>query len=160
MLKKLSLTILLIASFLLSFDISKAANLNDAAKNLIPAKAAAGYTEGDIGNITGQIINTALQLVGIIFLALMVYAGYLWMTAQGEESQIEKAQKIITAAIIGLAITMSAYAITTLVTKKFSSSNGTGAQVGPPWGAGSACTGGGECISGVCAGSGNNMTCQ
>lgn len=96
-------------------------NLNDAGKNLVPAKSAAGYQEGDIGSITGQIINTALQLVGIIFLGLMVYAGYLWMTAQGEESQVEKAQKIVTSAIIGLILTMSAYAITTLVTRKFSS---------------------------------------
>jgi cytochrome bd-type quinol oxidase subunit 2 len=95
-------------------------NLNDAGKNLIPAKSAAGYQERDIGSITGQVINTALQLVGIIFLGLMVYAGYLWMTAAGEESQVEKAQKIVTSAIIGLVLTMSAYAITTLVTSRFS----------------------------------------
>ncbi len=96
-------------------------SLNDAGKNLTPAKNAAGYQEGDIGSITGQVINTALQLVGIIFLGLMVYAGYLWMTAAGEESQIDKAKKIVTSAIIGLVLTMSAYAITTLVTSRFSS---------------------------------------
>lgn len=96
-------------------------NLGSANTNLKGASSVAGYTEGDIGNMTGNIINTALSLVGIIFLALMVYAGYLWMTAHGEESQIEKSQDIIRAAIIGLTITMSAYAITALVTKKFSS---------------------------------------
>lgn len=96
-------------------------SLNDAGKNLTPAKNAAGYQEGDIGSITGQVINTALQLVGIIFLGLMVYAGYLWMTAAGDESQIDKAKKIVTSAIIGLVLTMSAYAITTLVTSRFSS---------------------------------------
>lgn len=111
----------LIFTIILPFTSAQAVgSLNDAGKFLAPAKTAAGYEEGDIGNITGQIINTALQLVGIIFLGLTVYAGYLWMTAQGEESQIEKAQKIITGAVIGLVITMSAYAITTLVTKKFS----------------------------------------
>ena len=94
--------------------------LHDAGKNLKPAADTAGYQEGDLGNITGQIINTALQLVGIIFLGLMVYAGYLWMTAQGDESQIEKAKKIVTSAIIGLILTMSAYAITALITTKFS----------------------------------------
>ncbi len=107
-------------------------NLNSADDFLVPAKTAAGYEEGDIGNITGQIINTALQLVGIIFLGLMVYAGYLWMTAQGEESQIEKAKKIVTSAIIGLILTLSAYAITTLVTSKFSG----GPQGGDPSGNG------------------------
>src|SRR3989338_2479447 len=115
---------------LLFIPISSAAaigNLNNAAGNLTPAARTAGYQEGNIGNITGQIINTALSLVGIIFLALMVYAGYLWMTARGEESQIETAKKIVTSAIIGLVITMSAYAITTLVTTKFSGS-GSGAS--------------------------------
>lgn len=95
-------------------------NLKDASKNLTPAASGAGYQEGNLGNITGQIINTALQLVGIIFLGLMVYAGYLWMTAQGAEDQVEKAKKIITSAIIGLILTMSAYAITALITTKFS----------------------------------------
>ena len=95
-------------------------NLNSAAGNLTPAAAQAGYQEGNIGNIAGQIINVALSLVGIIFLALMVYAGYLWMTARGEESQIETAKKIVSSAIIGLILTMSAYAITALVTSKFS----------------------------------------
>ncbi len=96
-------------------------SLKDASKNLTPAATSAGYQEGNLGNITGQIINTALQLVGIIFLGLMVYAGYLWMTAQGAEDQVEKAKKIITSAIIGLILTMSAYAITALITAKFSS---------------------------------------
>lgn len=105
-------------------------NLNSAAGNLTPAAATAGYQEGNIGNITGEIINTALSLVGIIFLALMVYAGYLWMTARGEESQIETAKKIVSSAIIGLVLTMSAYAITTLVTSKFSSENKTPAAPG------------------------------
>lgn len=101
-------------------------NLKNAAGNLVPAKTAAGYEEGDLGSLTGQIINTALQLVGIIFLALMVYAGYLWMTAQGEESQIEKAKKIVTSAIVGLILTLSAYAITALVTGKFGGSISSG----------------------------------
>ena len=134
-------------------------SLKDAAKNLAPAQQAAGYDTQDVGSITGQIINAALQLVGIIFLALMVYAGYLWMTAQGDESQIEKAQKIVTSAIIGLVLTMSAYAITAFVTKKFDSGANQG-NSGPPWGSGSSCNAGSDCISGVCAGPGDNQVCQ
>lgn len=121
MLKKILFVLSLACVLTLPTTTMAVGNLNDAGKNLTPAAKTAGYSEGNVGNITGQIINTALQLVGIIFLGLMVYAGYLWMTAQGEESQIEKAQKIITSAIIGLVLTMSAYAITALITKKFSS---------------------------------------
>ena len=46
----------------------------------------------------------------------MVYAGYLWMTARGEEEKITKAQNIIKGTIIGLIVVMSAYAITYFVT--------------------------------------------
>lgn len=139
-------------------------SLNDAGKNLTPAKNAAGYQEGDIGSITGQVINTALQLVGIIFLGLMVYAGYLWMTAAGEESQIDKAKKIVTSAIIGLVLTMSAYAITTLVTSRFSSGQqeiNEGPAAGPALKVnGSRCENGGECQSGVCAGNPGAQICR
>lgn len=70
----------------------------------------------DLGIVSGQIINTALTLVGLIFLILMVYAGYLWMTARGEEDQVKKAQKIVTGSVIGLVLVLSAYAITIFVT--------------------------------------------
>jgi cytochrome bd-type quinol oxidase subunit 2 len=78
----------------------------------------AGFEEGDdVGTLTGRVINTALSLVGIIFLVLMVYAGYLWMTARGEEAQITKAKDIIRGTIIGLVLVLSAYAITIFVTR-------------------------------------------
>lgn len=77
-----------------------------------------GITESSLGNITGTAIATILSLVGIIFLVLMVYAGILWMTARGKDDQTEKARNIIIAAIIGLFITVSAYAITKFVTSK------------------------------------------
>lgn len=75
--------------------------------------------EEDLQVSVGTVIKGALSLVGVIFLALTVYAGILWMTASGNESQIEKAQTILKAAIIGLVITMSAYAITAFVTGRF-----------------------------------------
>jgi len=87
--------------------------------NLTTVAGKAGTTQSDIGLLVGGLIKGVLSLVGIIFLALMVYAGVLWMTARGEESKIESARNIIYAAIIGLFITVSAYAITIFVTSKF-----------------------------------------
>ncbi|MDP2684447.1 MAG: hypothetical protein Q8P20_05320 [bacterium] len=60
----------------------------------------------------GTVVKILMSFTGIIFMTLMVYAGFLWMTARGEESQIEKSQKLIKAAIIGLVIVVSAYSIT------------------------------------------------
>lgn len=79
----------------------------------------AGVTEKNVEDVVGTGINAALSLVGLIFLILMVYAGYLWMTARGEEETIKKAQKIIISTIIGLVIVMSAYAITTFIASRF-----------------------------------------
>ncbi len=70
--------------------------------------------------IVAIIISLALSLLGIIFVALIIYAGFTWMTAQGDESKVEKAKNIIIAAVIGIIITISAYIITHFV---FSSLN-------------------------------------
>jgi len=74
-----------------------------------------GTTETTLAETLGTVIKTALSLVGVVFLSLMVYAGYLWMTARGEESQVEKAQKMIRSAVIGLIITVAAHSITSFV---------------------------------------------
>ena len=43
-------------------------------------------------DIIGGIINIFLGFLGVIFLCLSLYAGYLYMTAGGEEENIEKAK--------------------------------------------------------------------
>ena len=76
----------------------------------------AGYSPANTFNsMIGKIILTALSLLGIIFLILLIYAGYLWMTASGNEQQVSKAQSIITTAIVGLVIVLSAYSISYFV---------------------------------------------
>lgn len=83
---------------------------------------AAGSTSGlgapkDPRLIAADIIKTLLGLLGIIFFALTVYAGYLWMTAGGEDEKVTKAKTLLQQAIIGLAIILSAYAITLFAVK-------------------------------------------
>ncbi len=69
-----------------------------------------------IGAFVGaRIINPLFALTGVAFLLLMIYGGFLWMTAGGEEGQVEKAQGIFRNAVIGLVIILAAYAITRFV---------------------------------------------
>ncbi len=78
----------------------------------------AGYGSTDettFASKVGVVLKAAISVVGVIFLALMVYAGFLWMTAQGEEEPVTKARKIIMASIIGLIIVAGAYSFTTFV---------------------------------------------
>jgi len=82
-------------------------------------KAAGGASGANIAGsgpmdprlIVAIIIRSALSLVGIVFLVLTLYAGWLWMTAGGEEEKISKAKKLLSNGVIGLAIILSAYAI-------------------------------------------------
>ena len=67
------------------------------------------------------IIRTALSLLGVIFLALLVYGGYLWMTDKGNEDQVKRARNLISAAVIGLIIVLSAYAISIFVLDQLAS---------------------------------------
>ena len=84
----------------------------------------AGLSDKDPRVIIGGVIKGFLGLLGIIFLVLMVYAGYLWMTAQGNEEQVTKAKKMITNSIIGIIIIMAAYAITQFVVNAVSTVGG------------------------------------
>ncbi|NCO05303.1 MAG: hypothetical protein GW939_04135 [Candidatus Magasanikbacteria bacterium] len=96
--------------------------LGNAAGNLQNTAGRAGVGSGntaDIQTIVGTAINAALTLVGLVFLVLMVYAGFLWMTARGDEPTVEKSKKIISAAVIGLVLIMSAYAVTFFITSRF-----------------------------------------
>ena len=79
-----------------------------------------GYdtTKNDPITLAATVIRAFLGLLGVIFLVLLVYAGYRWMNAQGEEEEVTKAKKIIAQAVIGLIIVLSAYAISYFVTFK------------------------------------------
>jgi len=67
--------------------------------------------ETTISTIAGTIVNAFLSLLGVIFVILIVYGGYTWMTARGEEEKINRAKEILRTAIVGLIIVVSAYAI-------------------------------------------------
>ncbi len=73
---------------------------------------AAGYgTAGDLNVIIGDIIQVALGFVGFIFFAYVLYGGFLWMTAQGKEEQVQTATGILKNGIVGLIIISASYAI-------------------------------------------------
>lgn len=68
-----------------------------------------------VGEIVSYIIKLLLSFLGVIFIVLIIYAGFLWMTAAGNEEKISKGKNIMASAIIGLAIVLAAYLITYFV---------------------------------------------
>lgn len=92
----------------------------------------AGFGSADLLSIIGTVINVFLGLLGVIFLILIIYAGYRWMTAGGNDEQVNSAKRILINATIGLVITLSAYAIATFVMNALDRAiNGNGNDTNP-----------------------------
>ena len=89
----------------------------------------AGLTKGegevDIRITIARIIKALMTVLGTVAVILIVYAGFLWMTAGGNEEQITKAKKLILNATIGLIIILSAYAIAAFVIDNIYKASGT-----------------------------------
>jgi hypothetical protein len=77
--------------------------------------APAGESAKRLPIVVGNIIRVALSLLGIIVLCLIVYAGFVWMTAAGDSKKVDTAKSILKNAIIGAIILFLAYAISSFV---------------------------------------------
>jgi len=121
----LSLTaLLIIPSLVFAVDTT-----NDPLTKLdnIASKSSYKDVKATLPETVANIIKTALGFVGIIFLVLTIYGGFKWMTAGGDSSAVTKAQDVLTKAIIGLIIIVSAYAITYFVFNYLANTNTSGA---------------------------------
>lgn len=112
MIKKILVT-LFFCGFLFSCSVCLAQDpLQNIAEN-------SGYsisvTQYSLSETIGGYIKAILGMLGVIFFVLTFYAGFLWMTASGDEGKIEKAKEIITASTIGLVIIIMSYGLTSLV---------------------------------------------
>jgi TRAP-type C4-dicarboxylate transport system permease small subunit len=72
-------------------------------------------TTNTLPELIGEIINVVLSLLGIIFVVLIVYSGFLYLTDQGAGDKVKKAKDILTKSVIGIVIIIAAYAISTYV---------------------------------------------
>ncbi|MBU1783548.1 hypothetical protein KKA77_03115 [Patescibacteria group bacterium] len=87
--------------------------------------------------IVANIIRMIFGFLGIIAVCLILYAGWLYMTAGGEEDKVEKAKKILIGAVIGIIICLSSFAIASFILNKLLEATGTGGgNIGSGGGAG------------------------
>jgi hypothetical protein len=71
-----------------------------------------GIKKADLILTVGNLVNTALSFIGVVFLILIIYGGFLWMTAGGSDDKVKKAIDIFTNSALGLMIVVAAYLIT------------------------------------------------
>lgn len=63
----------------------------------------------------GRIINTVLGFVGIILLIIFLMAGFMWLTAGGNDTKVSQAKLYMRNAVIGMFLSFTAFALTSLI---------------------------------------------
>lgn len=106
----LSLSLLLPS---IAFAQSDSLNVNDLGVDAVQSSIKLG--SGDVRQTAARIINVALGFLGIIAVVIVLLGGFKYMIAGGNEEKTSEAKKLIVSGIIGLAIILSAWAITSFV---------------------------------------------
>lgn len=88
-------------------------NANDLGVNAIQSEIKLG--SGDVRQTAARIINVALGFLGIIAVVIVLIGGFKYMVSGGNEEKTTEAKNLIVSGIIGLAIILSAWAITSFV---------------------------------------------
>lgn len=94
---------------------ARAYNFSLSLKGLAEKVGLASGQEPSLSSMIGSIIYGALALLGVVSLLIIIIAGYKWMMAGGNEETISNARAMIKNALIGVIITLGAYAITYFV---------------------------------------------
>lgn len=74
-------------------------------------RGSAGFKDVDLPELVATLVAAFLSLLAVIFIILVIYGGYVWLMAKGNEQEVDKAKAILRQSIIGLIVVMSSYAI-------------------------------------------------
>jgi len=122
---------LIIFIFLISFSIANAQlnkwdkTLDNSAvkTNLYKVDGKEDDTSLRIATYVGKGL-LVIPILGFIMIIQIVLAGYEWMTAAGEASKVENAQKRIRNAVIGIIILIALYGIADFIIKALAEAGG------------------------------------
>jgi type IV secretion system pilin len=89
-----------------------------------PLKPATGESGNYIPGIVANLINAVLAMIGVLLLGYLLYAGFLWMTAGGDEGKVKTAITMIRNSIVGLLIIVLSFVIADFVLSALISSFG------------------------------------
>ena len=74
-------------------------------------KTGTGLGEANAQTVVINIISYVLSFLGLAFLCLLLYGGFAWLFAGGNEDKIKKAKGILRSAALGLLIVAASYGI-------------------------------------------------
>lgn len=79
----------------------------------------AGIPTTDGNTLLTNGLNLAYFLAGAICVIVIIIAGIMYVTSTGDAGRVTKAKNLLTYAIVGLIIILSAFAITNFVIGRF-----------------------------------------
>lgn len=91
---------------------------------LQPVGQTIGLGNDDIRLIVARIIRAALGLLGVVAIGLVIYAGFIIMTSEGNEEKMAQGKNILKNAVIGLVIILSAFSIASFIINSLASATG------------------------------------
>jgi len=95
----------------------------------LTAPETAGYSPGltqatNVRDYIKNVVNFALGFLGILAVVIIIFGGFMYLTAAGKEETATKGKKTVTYAIIGLLIIMASFAIVNTVLQAPSGTEG------------------------------------
>ncbi|MEK7631602.1 MAG: hypothetical protein AAB445_01880 [Patescibacteria group bacterium] len=106
-----------ISKYVLAFGISLGliAPLAASALTIENIGGSLGLGSADLKQTVVNIIQWFLGLLGLVAIVMILYGGFTWMTAGGNEDKVDTAKQIISAASVGLVIILISWAIVSFV---------------------------------------------
>jgi hypothetical protein len=101
-----------IISFLIFPKVAFSQEMNNLMVNLITPTP---IVRAELIGLVFKIIRYLLGFLGVVAVIILIYGGFLWMTAKGDEERVRKAKKTIINGLIGLIIILLSYAIVSFV---------------------------------------------
>lgn len=65
--------------------------------------------------VAGRVIKAVLAIIGSIFLMMIIYGGFIWMTAAGNDSKVQTGRNVLVWAIIGIIVIFLAWMLVAVI---------------------------------------------
>jgi hypothetical protein len=91
--------------------IPEAYAVNEVVNKALTADVASKTPAEGLAFYIGVLWKSVVTLGGVAFLIFLIWGGIEWLTAGGDKTKVETAQKMITNAFVGLAVLVLSFAI-------------------------------------------------
>ena len=78
-----------------------------------------GVTDQTVDTVVPSLVSTMMWVVGVLSVIIIIIAGISYATASGDEAKTKKARTAILGGLIGLAVAVLAFTITSFVSSQF-----------------------------------------